>query len=116
MVNQCITVNMQQLATITIQSMVAQSITCAQCATPPCTTCNVVCPGGTCPSNISVVVTWANSGDFSGTFTPTITVDTVPTIGTSVTVPASGTNTSTFSVNGLSRGTHNICVDSGTIT
>ena len=107
MVNQCITVNMQQPATITIQSITVNGA--------PCGSCNVTCPTG-CPSDISVVVTWANSGDFSGTFTPTITVDTAPTTGTSVTVLAGGTNTSTFSVTGLARGSHNICVDSGTIT
>ncbi len=108
----------QTTPNITLQSIVVQSITCTQCDSSPCTTCNVVCQGGTCPSNISVTVTWANSGGVDGIFTPTATtgITTISSIPTNVTVPAGSTATCMFTVTNLSRGLHDICIDSGIIT
>lgn len=113
MVSQCTTINMQEPTNITIQSI---SIGGIDCPSPTFACTNMICPGG-CPVNVDVVVIWANSGDISGTFTPTIQIGIgTPVPGSSIIIPANGTNTSTFSITGLSRGSHNICIDSGTIT
>lgn len=110
--------DLQAIAVITIQSIVAQSTTCDQCSTPPCAACDIVCPGGTCPSTIIITVTWANSGGVDGFITPTaITgITTIPSDPINVTVPAGGTVVCIFTVSDLSRGEHDICIDSGIIT
>lgn len=105
-------------AVITVSDIITQSITCEQCSTPPCTICNVVCPGGTCPSTINVYVTWANSGGADGTLTPTATAGGPPISSApfNVIVPAGSTATCMFTITSLPSGLHNICIDSGSIT
>ncbi len=106
-------------AVITIYNIVTQSIICTQCGAAPCPIpCNVVCPGETCPSTINIFVTWANSGGIDGILIPTATTGgtTISSIPTNVTVPAGSTATCLFTVTNLSRGLHDICIDSGIIT
>jgi len=108
----------QTLPNITIQNTTVESIPCVPCDTPPCTTsCNVVCPGGSCPSTIVVTVTWENSGGVDGTFSPIATIGstTIFSVPTSITVPAGLTAYCTFTIPGLERGMNNICIDSGTV-
>ena len=116
MVSQCITVNMQE-PDITINSMEIGATSCITCNGPSAcpTPCNVPCTGGTCPSSVVVTVTWGNTGNISGTFSPKANT-TIASVPASVQVAAGSTSTCTFTVPGLARGPNNICVDSGTIT
>jgi hypothetical protein len=98
----------QAQAIITIQDITIDGTSCTG-------GCNIICT--VCPAVVDIVVTWANSGDSSGTFTPTVTVDTgSPMLGTTITITSGSTGTTTFSTVSLPRGTPTICFNTGTIT
>lgn len=79
--------------------------------------CNIICTTN-CPAIVNIVVTWANSGGSSGTFTPSISIagGTPIPAGTQITVASGGIGTTTFSGVSLPQGTLNICANTGTIT
>lgn len=125
----CMGLNIGQTApAITVQDFSINGVipdfsTCG-CYPGPCTPpgyCNgtIVCPGETCTATI----TWANTGNANGTFTPQVTIDgDTPITGdpATVTVPAQidaspGTVIQTFSLH-LSSGNHIICIDTLAIT
>jgi hypothetical protein len=63
------------------------------------------------PCSLSVDITWRNDGDMTGSFEPSIVVDTVRTgIGTQVPLSKGQTDTRTFQLN-LMKGVHTICPD-----
>lgn len=125
----CIRLNIEQTApVITVQdfsiSGVTPDLSICGCYPGPCTPpgyCNgtIVCPGETCTATI----TWANTGNADGTFTPQVTIDGgTPITGdpATVIVPAQigaspGTAIQTFSLH-LSSGNHIICIDTLAIT
>lgn len=71
------------------------------------------CIAGTC--TVTVDVTWTNTGGTSGTFTPSIKIDTIPLVVTppltSVSIGPSGTKLQQFIITGMTTGTHTICPD-----
>jgi hypothetical protein len=106
----CATITVRTQANITIQSIMVGSTTCL-------TGCNVTC-ATTCPTTVNIVVTWANSGGSSGTFTPTVAINGGTAIpGSQITVAASpGTGTTTFTGVVLPQGAPSVCFNTGTIT
>lgn len=98
-----------QPSNITIQDVTIEGISCIS-------GCTITCPTS-CPEIVDIDVTWANSGGFSGTFTPTITIaGGIPIIGAQITIVPGLTGTTTFLGVSLPQGTLNICIDSGIIT
>lgn len=76
--------------------------------TPSITTC-------TEPCNPTVNITWTNTGETSGSFTPTIVVDeiSIPLAMPETLDPAQSV-TKTFTVTDLMKGSHNICANPDT--
>ncbi len=71
--------------------------------TPSLTTCQELC-------SLIVDITWTNTGDTSGSFIPGIQVGTEPVMTLpSITLAAGASVTKTFSITGLTEGTHIIC-------
>jgi hypothetical protein len=101
---------LQSFTNITVQNVTVGGTSCL-------TGCNVTCMVA-CPTIVDIVVIWENSGNVSGTFTPTITVNPLGTSanGTPITVSSMGTGTTTFSGISLPEGMANVCFDTGTIT
>ena len=64
----------------------------------------------TTPCDLTVDVTYENSGQTSGTFTPEITMDGISSTLTSDTLDPSQTVIKIFSLTNLTAGTHSICV------
>jgi hypothetical protein len=91
MVATCITVTVLTPANINATVITPASATC----TWPC-------------AAINVDITWVNSGQTAGPFTPTIIVDGTPTPLTSESLGVGASVTKTFSVSGLARGVHTI--------
>lgn len=99
----------QSPAIITIQNITIEGISCMRGCTIMCAT--------SCPVIVDILVTWANSGGSSGTFTPTVTIaGGDPISGTQITVASGETGTTTFSSVSLEQGTLNTCFDIGTVT
>lgn len=70
---------------------------------PSLTTCQELC-------SLTVNITWTNTGDTSGSFIPGIQVGTEPVMTLpSVTLTAGASTTKTFSITGLTTGSHIIC-------
>jgi hypothetical protein len=68
------------------------------------------CRVGIC--TVTIVVTWTNSGETTGSITPNIKIDNVSQTAKSLTsIPASDTTTQTWTISGLSAATHAICPD-----
>jgi plastocyanin len=63
------------------------------------------------PCNVTVTVTWKNTGGRTATITPAIVVDTTRTEGAPITLAKNETVTITFNVAGLIEGTYNVCPD-----
>lgn len=87
---------------LTVANITATNITATPSESP--------CIEGTC--TVSVSVTWTNSGETSGTFTPNISIDTVPVSPEPYPSQALGAGlfvTKTFTVSGLTAATHSIC-------
>ena len=110
----CIDVTVQAPATITLTNVTIVGEAC----TPACP--NIICSTDACNSITRAVdVTFENSGDLSGTITPTLTVNTVAATGTApgaTTVPArltptgiNGTIIAHFTGVTLGRGANHIC-------
>lgn len=86
----------------TVANITATSITATPSESP--------CVEGTCTINVSV--TWTNTGQTSGNFTPNITIDTIPISPTPYPEQAlagGGIVTKAFAVSGLLAATHIIC-------
>jgi len=99
----------QSPAIITIQNITIEGIYCTSGCTIMCAT--------SCPAIVDIVVTWENSGESGGTFTPTVTIaGGDPISGTPITVASGETGTTTFPFVSLAQGTLNACFDIGTIT
>lgn len=95
----CTTIDVLLPAIITATSIVPDKTTC------------------TAPCDVSVDVTWTNSGDIEGTFTPSLMIDGTPI--TPAPYPpenlAPGASiTHIFAVSGLTAGSHQICADPNT--
>jgi len=71
------------------------------------------CIEGSC--TVTVDVTWTNTGETSGSFTPSIKIDTIPIVVlpplTPVSVGPSLTASQQFIITGMTTGTHTICPD-----
>ena len=71
------------------------------------------CRTGICTATVNV--TWTNNGESTGSFVPSIKIDTVPIVVTPpltpVTVGPSGTVSQQFIISSLITGTHQICPD-----
>ena len=64
------------------------------------------------PCNVTVTITWTNTGGRTQTITPGIIVDGVRTAGTPITLAKNETATpQIFTVTGLMEGDHTICPD-----
>ena len=63
------------------------------------------------PCDVTVTITWTNTGGRTQTITPGIVVDTVTTAGTSMTLAANQTAQQIFHVTGLMEGVHTVCPD-----
>jgi hypothetical protein len=101
---------------------------CSEPNTFPCTTVTVLTPSGivataitpsvtTCtePCNLTVNITWVNTGGVTDTFTPTIVVDgTYIPLATPETLDPAQSVTKTFTVTNLMKGSHNICASPDT--
>lgn len=87
---------------VAAQNIIAISIV------PSTTTC-------TEPCNLTVDITWRNDGNVTGTFEPTIIVDSGRTAMTTESLTPGATVTITFLVTGLVRGSHTICSDPDTL-
>lgn len=70
---------------------------------PSVSTCQAAC-------SLTVSITWTNTGDTSGTFTPGVQVDSeTPMTLASETLVAGASVTHAFSITGLPEGLHQIC-------
>jgi hypothetical protein len=88
--------------TITVTAPPAANIT-ATSITPSVTTCQEPC-------SLTVSVTWTNQGGTADTFIPNILVDSVAgTPFPSESLNPGASTTHSFSVSGLSHGSHTIC-------
>jgi hypothetical protein len=61
--------------------------------------------------DVTVTVTWQNTGGRTATITPAIVVNTTRTEGTPITLIKNQTVTITFNVTDLTEGTYTICPD-----
>lgn len=93
---------------VTIEAKTIPTNITATAITPSVTTC-------TEPCNLTVNITWANTGGVTGTFTPAIIVDgtSIP-LATPETLDPAQSVTKTFTVDNLMKGSHNICADPDT--
>lgn len=120
-VSKCADITMLAPANITVEDI---TIGATVCPSPGfvCSPDTIQCTNTGCTDSVVVVITWANSGDVSGTFTPTLAVTPLPQgipttyPGTQTTVSALSTATTTFSDVVLARGSNHVCIDSGIIT
>jgi hypothetical protein len=106
-----ITVTLSQpFVDITVHNIMIGNVPCLN-------ECDIMCTTP-CPALVSIVVTWANYGNVSGTFTPSVTVTPPGTTinGTQITVVPEGTETTTFTGVSLQEGTSNVCFNIGIIT
>ncbi len=111
----CVTVNIQAPAGISIQNINIGGI---DCSTGPTCPTDLVCPSPGCTSMpTTVTVTFANSGDIPGDITPNLQVGSLPIPGmvpvetTPISVPSLGTAVATFAGVILARGSNNICIN-----
>lgn len=80
-------------------------------ATDMTITPDVPCRSGSC--TVTVYVTWTNTGESSGSFTPSIMIDVnqIASAPSSVIVGPSLTASQQFEITGLTTGIHTICPD-----
>ena len=89
--------------TITVTSAPTGVNITATSITPSVISCQALC-------SLTVNITWTNTGDTSGSFIPGIQVGTEPVMTLpSVTLAAGASVTKTFSITGLTAGSHIIC-------
>lgn len=61
--------------------------------------------------DVTITITWTNTGSRPGTVTPGVVIDGVKTEGTPITLTKNQTATQTFNVTGLLEGDHSVCPD-----
>lgn len=112
----CTTINM--LAGAVGPNVAIQGITIGtvDCGTNPACPGDLTCTNPACtpPDALTVVITFANSGDQNGPATPKLSVNgidigIIPNEGVTITVPAGGIATATFTGVTLVAGPNNVC-------
>ncbi len=110
----CVTLNASSGTagpSISIQDITIGTV---DCGTGPTCPGDYTCMNPDCSDSVTVIVTFANSGDTDGSATPTLSINgtdsgTTPSEGAQITIPAGGSATATFVGITLSSGPNTVC-------